>query len=118
MTSMERTVASDQIEISSLLGSRKTWRWAVGFGAPTMVGALVTVMLYLAGQVSMSSERVGATSARIEALGETLRTLQQEVIRNLQQDIRDLRAEFRRMGDFPSGTSARSRTSILPGSLR
>jgi hypothetical protein len=100
---LERTATDQGRDVSSLIGSRKSWRWVVGICGPVILGAMVTVLLWSTDKVSTSSERVGATNARIEVLWRMIDTLT--------QDIRDLRLEIRKMSGLEPRSSKSSMTT-------
>jgi hypothetical protein len=101
---LESLAVNQGIEVSSLLSSRKTWRWAIGLGAPTLIGVFVTVMLDARSQVVSSSEHAGRTEARLEALDRALDRIEKAQDRRMQDvidDIRALRLEMHKITGHP-----------------
>jgi hypothetical protein len=77
-----------------LIASRRIWGWIAGLAAPVLLGAVVTTLLWSVDKISASSERVGATSARIESLEKMVgsdRAAIEKLLDKLDQDIRELR---------------------------
>jgi hypothetical protein len=65
--------------VVSLEDSRKMWRWIAGAGMPIVFTALIALGGWSADRIATSAERFGATAAKIEALGEQIRSLEHEV---------------------------------------
>lgn len=107
--------------IKSLEDSRRFWRWIAGLGLPLIFTGALSIVLYSADKITASSERVGATLARLDAVIKIVDGLQSadigavqariealnRLIDSLQQDIRDLRRELHKL----SGTDARQPNS-------
>lgn len=57
-----------QLDIASLLASRRSWRWIAGLGIPVLLTSIVVVMLWAVDRSSVSAERTGRAEATMESL--------------------------------------------------
>lgn len=80
--------------VLALEASRAFWKWVAGIGIPLLATACSLLLGYSVDKIATSSEHVGRTAEKIEALEKTIASDKaglEQILRMLEEDIRELR---------------------------
>lgn len=80
--------------VGDLESSRSFWKWIAGIAIPLLVLGAFGLLGYSVDKIASSSEHVGRTAEKIEALEKTIasdKSSLEQILRMLEEDIRELR---------------------------
>jgi hypothetical protein len=88
---LDARLDAQQLDIASLLASRRAWRWIAGITLPVLLVAMTTVQLWMIDRVSTSERAAGRSEATTESIQFRLNLLEgyvHELLRHAGLDAR------------------------------